>query len=246
MSDYKQIVLAKGREGTFFRRHPWIFSGAIRHKDTNLEDGEIVEVLSFDKHFLGIGHYQDASIAIRIISFEPTSIDADFWYAKIKKAYDYRRDVGITTLEHTNAYRLVFGEADELPGLVIDFYNNNAVVQCHAIGMHKNIRDIAEALKKVYEGRLESIYDKSVESLPKEYASKQANGFLFGSNENTIIEEYGNQFRIDWVKGQKAAGTLQQRPQGTEHLLLHRRIFHLRRSGRRKPRTFGGRIENSC
>jgi 23S rRNA (cytosine1962-C5)-methyltransferase len=230
MPDYKQIVLAKGREGTFFRKHPWIFSGAIKQKDADLKDGEIVEVLSYDKMFLGIGHYTDASIAIRIISFEPLTIDADFWYNKIKKAYDYRADIGITTLEATNAYRLVFGEADELPGLVIDFYNNNAVIQCHAIGMHRSIKDIAEALKKIYGAKLESIYDKSMESLPKEYASNHSNGALFGTNENTLIEEYGNKFRIDWVRGQKTGFFIDQRE--------NRRLLAQYSKGRKVLNTF--------
>ena len=203
MTQYKQIILAKGREQSFFRKHPWIFSGAIKQKDANLHDGEIVEVLSSEKIFLGIGHYQDGSIAIRVISYEYTEINADFWYKKIEKAYNYRKAIGLVDQPDMNAYRLVFGEADEMPGLVIDYYNNNLVIQCHAIGMHLSIKDIVEALKKIYGSKLETIYDKSVESLPATYASQIKNGFLFGSNENTIIQEYGNKFQIDWVRGQK-------------------------------------------
>ena len=144
MTNYRQIILAKGREQSFFRKHPWIFSGAIKQKDADLQDGEIVEVLSADRKFLGIGHYQDGSIAIRVISYGQENINTDFWFNKIKKAYDYRKAIGLIDNDDTNAYRLVFGEADEMPGLVIDFYNNNLVIQCHAIGMHRSINDVAE------------------------------------------------------------------------------------------------------
>ncbi|MDP2386287.1 MAG: class I SAM-dependent rRNA methyltransferase [Bacteroidota bacterium] len=219
MTQYKQIILAKGREQSFFRKHPWIFSGAIKQKDANLHDGEIVEVLSSEKVFLGIGHYQDGSIAIRVLSYEYTDINTDFWFTKISKAYNYRKAIGLIDQPDMNAYRLVFGEADEMPGLVIDYYNNNLVIQCHAIGMHLSIKDIVEALKKIYGSKLETIYDKSVESLPATYASQIKNGFLFGSNENTIIQEYGNKFQIDWVRGQKTGFFIDQRE--NRKLLAH-------------------------
>jgi 23S rRNA (cytosine1962-C5)-methyltransferase len=219
MTKYRQIILAKGKEQTFFRKHPWIFSGAIKQKDANLSDGEIVEVLSYEHKFLGIGHYQDGSISIRVISYEPAEINTDFWLSKLQKAYNYRKSIGLVDQADMNAYRLVFGEADEMPGLVIDFYNNNLVIQCHAIGMHLSIKEIAEGLKSIYGDTLETIYDKSVESLPATYASTIKNGFIYGSNESTTIQEYGNKFLIDWVKGQKTGFFIDQRE--SRKLLAH-------------------------
>ncbi len=133
MTNYKQIILNKGKEFSALRKHPWIFSGAIRQKDNGIVDGTIVEVFSAERRFLGVGHFQDGSISVRLVSNEPTNVDEDFYYTKIKKAFDYRKQIGVSTLPNTNVYRLVFGESDGLPGLIIDYYNNNAVIQCHSI-----------------------------------------------------------------------------------------------------------------
>ena len=211
MTNYKQIILNKGKEFSALRKHPWIFSGAIRQKDDGIVDGTIVEVFSADRKFLGVGHFQDGSISVRLVSNEPTNVDEGFYYTKIKKAFDYRKQIGVSTLPNTNVYRLVFGESDGLPGLIIDYYNNNAVIQCHSIGMHMQIDLIAKAIQKVYNGKIETIYDKSAETLPANYSSQIKNGPIVGTNTSVIVEEYGNKFSIDWVKGQKTGFFIDQR-----------------------------------
>lgn len=211
MAHYKQIILNKGKEFSALRKHPWIFSGAIRQKDDGIVDGTIVEVFSSDRKFLGVGHFQDGSISVRLVSNEQVSVDENFYFNKIKKAFDYRKQIGVSTLPNTNVYRLVFGESDGLPGLIIDYYNNNAVIQCHSIGMHMQIQLIAKAIQKVYDGKIETIYDKSAETLPANYASQIKNGPVFGTNTSVVVEEYGNKFSIDWVKGQKTGFFIDQR-----------------------------------
>lgn len=206
-----KIILHKGKEISFLRFHPWIFSGAIKVIEGTANDGDLVEVYTAGKKFAGIGYYQQGSIAIRIVSFEQQPVDSSFWRKKIQKAYDYRKFLGLTNDPETNVYRLVFGEGDGLPGLVIDHYNGNLVIQCHGIGMHKNITQIAEALNEVYGNSTETIYDKSKETLPKNYAATVENAFILGNSGNTIIKEYGNQFYVDWEKGQKTGFFIDQR-----------------------------------
>ncbi|HWY37619.1 MAG TPA: class I SAM-dependent rRNA methyltransferase [Bacteroidia bacterium] len=206
-----KIHLHKGKEISFLRFHPWIFSGAIKTIEGKPADGDLVEVYTADKKFAGIGYYQPGSIAIRIISFEQLNIDEAFWKNKIQKAFDYRKFLGLAGSKETNVYRLVFGEGDGLPGLIIDHYNGHLVIQCHGIGMHRNIEHIAFALKEVYDSSLQTIYDKSKETLPKNYASVVENRFISGSAGNTLVKENGHQFYIDWEKGQKTGFFIDQR-----------------------------------
>ncbi|MBC7863715.1 MAG: class I SAM-dependent rRNA methyltransferase [Bacteroidia bacterium] len=207
----KKINLHNGKELPLHRKHPWVFSGAIKSMEGEIEDGEIVSVFAANKKFLGIGHYQKSSISVRVFSFTEVEIDEQFWFDKIKKAFDYRVTIGVANSKSTNAYRLVFGESDGLPGLIIDFYDGNAVFQAHSIGMHLIRNEITDALKKVYGKNLKTVYDKSKESLPGEYGSGMKNGFLFGENENCVITENGNKFLVDWVNGQKTGFFLDQR-----------------------------------
>ena len=207
----KKIILQNGKEAPVLRKHPWIFSGAIKVKDFDLKDGEVVSVYAVDKRFLGIGHFQESSIAVRIFSFEEKEIDQNFWSKKIKDAYDYRKQIGLAENEITNCYRLVFGESDGLPGLIIDFYNGHVVFQAHSIGMHLERNNIAEALKIVFESKLKTIYDKSKESLPTNYGTNIENGFLFGDTGSTTVTENGKQFLVDWEHGQKTGFFIDQR-----------------------------------
>jgi 23S rRNA (cytosine1962-C5)-methyltransferase len=206
-----KIVLNKGKEQPVLRHHPWVFSGAIKSIEGEPAEGDVVSVFSSDKKFLGIGHYQKSSIAVRIFSFAEQSIDADFWIAKIDKAYRFRKQVGVGGNEKTNAFRLVFAESDGLPGLIVDYYNGHAVFQAHSIGMHREREIITGALKKVLGNSLQTVYDKSKESLPTQYGAGMANGFLFGDAGNTIITENGNKFYVDWITGQKTGFFLDQR-----------------------------------
>lgn len=209
--EQKKIILHKGKEISLLRFHPWVFSGAIKVKEGIIKDGDITEVYAADGKYLGTGHYTDASIAVRILTFEQDKIDQNFWNNKIAKAYNYRKFLGLADNANTNVYRLVFGEGDGLPGLIIDCYNGHAVVQCHGVGMHRNIENIAVALKEVYAGQLQTIYDKSKESLPKNYASGVENRYLLGNNPNCVVSENGHRFLVDWEKGQKTGFFIDQR-----------------------------------
>ncbi|MGZ3884735.1 MAG: class I SAM-dependent rRNA methyltransferase [Bacteroidia bacterium] len=209
---YEKIILHKGKEISLQRRHPWVFSGAIKIKEANLKDGDIVEVYSSQNQFLGTGHFQNSSISVRIISFEQTEINDRFWHEKISAAYNYRLQLHILN-ESTNACRLVFGEGDGLPGLIIDYYNGHVVFQAHSIGMHLNREAIVKALHATLGQQLKSVYDKSSDALPKQYGESVKNGYLFGAAEEQkiIVKENNNKFMIDWEGGQKTGFFVDQR-----------------------------------
>jgi 23S rRNA (cytosine1962-C5)-methyltransferase len=206
-----EIVLNKGKEISLLRFHPWVFSGAIKIKPAGLQDGDVVEVYSHDKKYIGAGHYSDASIAVRMLTFEKENIDASFWKNRIEKAYQYRLFLGLANNKNTNVYRLVFGEGDGLPGLIIDHYNGHLVIQCHSVGMHRSVELIADAVKAVYGSSAHTIYDKSKETLPKNYAANIENKFLLGDQGSTIVTENGHSFLVDWEKGQKTGFFVDQR-----------------------------------
>ncbi|NVJ85429.1 MAG: class I SAM-dependent rRNA methyltransferase [Algoriphagus sp.] len=207
---YPKIILKKGKEISLKRRHHWVFSGAIAQMPPSLENGQLVSVFSSQGAFLGIGHFSSGSIMVRIISFEERSIDQEFWNEKISNAFSLREKLGLTHDSDTNVYRLVHGEGDLLPGLIIDFYNGTAVIQCHQIGMHQHIAEISEALKTVYGDKLSAVYDKSSETLPKNYGIIE-NQWIFGSPLTDLVQEYGATYRIDWEKGQKTGFFIDQR-----------------------------------
>lgn len=208
--NYPKIILQKGKEISLYRRHHWVFSGAIAKADPNLETGDLVTVFSSKNEFLGIGYFAQGSIMVRIISFTEQEINQEFWTSRIQSAYDLRRNLGLTDQEETNVYRLVHGEGDLVPGLVIDFYNGTAVIQAHQIGIHRHIEQIAEALRQVYGKGLKGIYDKSAETLPKNYEGS-TNDWIWGKAETDLVKEYGASYRIDWEKGQKTGFFIDQR-----------------------------------
>lgn len=207
--DYKKIVLHNGKEHSLLRKHPWVFSGAIKIKD-ELAEGEAVEVYAADRRFLGIGHYQNSSISVRLVSFTKVELNDEFWFQKINNAYQYRQQLNILN-PTTNVCRLVFGEGDGLPGLILDYYNGHVVFQAHSIAMHMNRENIVKALKKTFGDGLKSVYDKSSESLPKNYASGLKNDYLFGKGERVEVIENNCKFLIDWEKGQKTGFFVDQR-----------------------------------
>ena len=205
------IRLKKGKENSLQRKHPWIFSGAIEPVDERINDGDLIELNDSQGNFLGFGFYQLGSISIKIISFEKKEINTDFFTDKIQNCLNFRKSIFLYPNEHTNVFRLVFGESDGLPGLIIDYYNGNCILQCHSVGMHKNIDKITEALKIIFKDNLVSVYDKSKESLPLSYSEKISNKLLFGSGTSTIVSENGHKFYIDWEKGQKTGFFIDQR-----------------------------------
>ena len=216
---YKTVILKKGKESSILRFHPWIFSGAIERVDDGVEEGDIVRVVGHDRKFLAVGHYQIGSIAVRILSFDDITIDADFWRTRLKKAYEVRQSIGVirngsselTTPEVNTTYRLVHGEGDNLPGLIIDIYGDTAVMQAHSVGMHVCRQAVAEALVDVMGDNLHAIYYKSETTLPFKANLGQENGFIYGSTENNIAIENGLKFHIDWLKGQKTGFFVDQR-----------------------------------
>ncbi len=208
---YPQIILHKGKEISFQRQHPWVFSGAIAKKDNHLNDGDLVEVFSSKLDYLATGYYANGSIAVRIISFKQQTIDHQFWHEKISKAYQYRLLLNLIN-ENTNVMRLFFGEGDGVPGLIIDYYNGHVVLQAHTYGVYLHKDMIVEALKSALGNQLKSIYDKSAESLSKHFSGTVQNGFLFGhASGDILVKEYGHVFKIDFVNGQKTGFFIDQR-----------------------------------
>ncbi len=208
---YKKVFLKPGKEESLKRFHPWIFSGAISKYEQEPEEGEVVEVYTSSKEYIATGHFQIGSIAVRVLSFVPCEINRDFWKEKLAIAYDVRKCIGVACNPNNNTYRLVHGEGDNLPGLVIDIYGKTAVMQAHSPGMHYSRNDLASALAEVMDGVIENIYYKSETTLPYKAGLGQENGFIFGgSNENVAIEN-GLKFHVDWLKGQKTGFFVDQR-----------------------------------
>ena len=205
------ITLRHGKEQSAKRLHPWIFSGAIAKMSGTPDEGDLVKVYSADGEFLAIGHYQKSSIAVRILSFNDIAIDQNFCNERIASAYNYRKQLGLVNNSETNCYRLVHGEGDNLSGLVIDYYNGTAVVQCHSVGMFKNLDCIANALQQAMGEQLTAIYNKSESTLPFKAGIENNDGLLWGEIKTENALEYGNSFFIDWIQGQKTGFFIDQR-----------------------------------
>ena len=205
------ILLKSGKEKSVFRYHPWIFSGAIAKTEGTLQEGDIVKVYSADRQFLAIGHYQIGSIAVRILSFEDTVIDHNFWRTRITEAYRKRRSLGLTDSQTNNVYRLIHGAGDNLPGLVVDIYANVAVTQFHSVGMYLERENIAKAIVEVLGNQITAIYDKSESTLPFKAAIEPKNGYLYGQAKSFIALENGLKFNVDWLEGQKTGFFIDQR-----------------------------------
>lgn len=208
---YKQIFLKRGKEESLKRFHPWIFSGAIHHMDEGIEEGETVRVITAAGEFIAIGHYQIGSIAVRVLSFEDIEINTDFWCERLQSALDVRIGVGIADSPTNNTYRLVHGEGDYLPGLVIDCYGSTAVMQAHSVGMHVCRNEICQALVRVMGDRIANVYYKSETTLPYKADLHQENGFLVGGDASNVAMENGLKFHIDWLRGQKTGFFVDQR-----------------------------------
>lgn len=216
-----KVILKKGKGESLKRFHPWVFSGAVNRIEGCPSEGNIVDVYSFEGDFLGRGHYQKGSITVRILSFEKRAIDDVFWYEMLRKAYDMRNTLGLITPD-TNSYRLVHGEGDNLPGLVIDIYDNVAVLQAHSAGMYVQRNKIAQALLRIYGEQLKAVYNKSEGTAPFKAGLDLADGYLYiGESDavlsdilekgETVAMENGNKFYVNWIEGQKTGFFLDQR-----------------------------------
>lgn len=206
-----KIYLKPKKEESLLRFHPWVFSGAIQGMERKPEEGDLVEVYSSDNRFLAIGHYQIGSIAVRVLSFEKRPIDHQFWVDRIRSAYQLRCILGLANTPNNNTFRLIHGEGDALPGLVIDMYANTAVMQAHSVGMHKCRMEIAAVLKEVVGDALQNIYYKSETTLPYKADLNSENGYLLGQDVDDIALENGLKFYVDWQKGQKTGFFVDQR-----------------------------------
>lgn len=208
---YKKVFLKSGKEESLKRYHPWIFSGAIHHIEGEPEEGETVKVYTSNKEFIAVGHFQVGSIAVRVLSFCDELIDYDFWKRKLEIAYNVRKSIGVAGKPQNNTYRLVHGEGDNLPGLVIDVYARTAVMQAHSVGMHVCRMQIAEALAEVMHGVIDNIYYKSETTLPYKAELEAENGFIKGGSTDNVALENGLKFHVDWLKGQKTGFFVDQR-----------------------------------
>lgn len=208
---YKSIYLKRGKEESLLRFHPWVFSGAIHHADDGIQEGETVRVIASTGDFIAVGHYQVGSIAVRVLSFSDITIDQSFWRERLAAAITMRCHIGIADNPENNTYRLVHGEGDWLPGLVIDCYGSTAVMQAHSVGMHLNRMDICQALTDVMGGRIQQVYYKSETTLPYKAHLEEEDGFIYGHTDDDIAVENGLKFHVDWLRGQKTGFFVDQR-----------------------------------
>ncbi|MEZ4938722.1 MAG: class I SAM-dependent rRNA methyltransferase [Crocinitomicaceae bacterium] len=208
--DVKSIFLKPGKEKSVERFHPWIFSGALMKGNEDLKNGDLVQVKSADGKFLCIGHYQDlGSIAVRIISFEETTIDQDFWNKKFINAMEVRDNLNLLHA-YNNVFRLIHGEGDGLPGLIVDIYNDTAVIQCHSVGMLQSLEFIKNGILNAFDNDLKAIYNKSSDTISREINVKDSYIYKMGEPDKLVLE-YGHKFSVDWETGQKTGYFIDQR-----------------------------------
>ncbi|MEG2402045.1 MAG: class I SAM-dependent rRNA methyltransferase [Muribaculaceae bacterium] len=226
--EYKKIILKKGKEESLKRFHPWVFSGAIAKIDDGIEEGDLVTVYSNDHSLIGNGHYQIGSITVRMLDFSDSPIDCDFFYNRLISAYNMRKGLGLMR-DDNNSFRLVHGEGDFLPGLVVDIYDTTAVVQAHSPGMHFVRNEIAQALVKLPDATIKNVYYKSETTLPYKAQLDPQNEYLIGSFETNIAIENGLKFHVDWLKGQKTGFFVDQRENRSllEHYSANRKVLNM-------------------
>ncbi len=207
---YKKITLRRGKEESLKRFHPWVFSGAIAHADPEIEEGDLVSVFGSDGSHIGNGHFQVGSIMVRILAWGDTAIDASFYSERLQQAWRVRRALNLMR-DDNNSFRLVHGEGDFLPGLVVDVYSNTAVVQAHSPGMHFARKIIAQALVDLPDAVIKNVYYKSETTLPYKAHLDPENQYLIGSFDTDVAIENGLKFHVDWLRGQKTGFFVDQR-----------------------------------
>ena len=225
-----RVILKRGKEESLKRFHPWVFSGAIARIEGEPEEGEVVDVFTAQNEFIAKGHWQIGSIAVRVLSFKAEeAIDSEFWKRRLATAYAMRQSIGVAGRADNNTYRLIHGEGDNLPGLVIDIYARTAVMRAHSAGMHLVRKEIADALNEVMKGSIDNIYYKSETTLPFKADLFPENGFLQGGSHDNVAMEYGLKFHIDWLKGQKTGFFVDQRENRSllEHYAKGRSVLNM-------------------
>ena len=208
---YKNIYLKHRKEESLKRFHPWVFSGAIHHMDEGIAEGDTVRVITADGNCIAVGHYQLGTITVRVLSFDDIAIDHSFWQQRMQSALAMRESIGVANNPDNNTYRLIHGEGDNLPGLIIDCYGTTAVMQAHSVGMHVCREQICKALVEVMGDRIKNVYYKSETTLPFKAELGQENGFIYGHTDNNTAVENGLSFHVDWLKGQKTGFFVDQR-----------------------------------
>ena len=226
-----RVVLKSGKDQSLRRFHPWVFSGAIKKIDGPAREGEVVDLYDNKDEFLASGHYQQGSIAVRVISFEPVETDQQFWDRRIGNAWGLREKLGLIADPHTNVFRWINAEGDSMPGLIVDYYDGVAVIQAHSIGMHRNLDAIVESLKKSAGDRLHTIYYKSESTLPDKPGITGKSGFLMGNRQQGEVMENGFRFKVNWVEGQKTGFFIDQRE--------NRKLVEAYSAGRKVLNMFG-------
>ena len=223
------LFLRRGKSESLKRFHPWVFSGAIAGANGKLNEGDIVRIVSNENELMGYGHYQIGSIAVRMLTFKEEKIDHAFWVTRLSEALRLRKALQLTGRADNNIYRLVHGEGDRLPGLVIDVYGKTAVMQAHSVGMHMSREQIADALIEASEGLIEKVYYKSETTLPFKADLHQENGFLRGHDEGNVAVEKGLKVHIDWLRGQKTGFFVDQRENRSllEHYAKGRNVLNM-------------------
>ena len=223
------LFLRRGKSESLKRFHPWVFSGAIAGANGKLNEGDVVRIVSNENELMGYGHYQIGSIAVRMLTFKEEKIDHAFWVTRLSEALRLRKALQLTGRADNNIYRLVHGEGDRLPGLVIDVYGKTAVMQAHSVGMHVSREQIADALIEASEGLIENVYYKSETTLPFKADLHQENGFLRGHDEGNVAVENGLKFHIDWLRGQKTGFFVDQRENRSllEHYAKGRNVLNM-------------------
>lgn len=223
------LFLRRGKSESLKRFHPWVFSGAIAGANGKLNEGDVVRIVSNENELMGYGHYQIGSIAVRMLTFREENIDHAFWVTRLSEALRLRKALQLTGRADNNIYRLVHGEGDRLPGLVIDVYGKTAVMQAHSVGMHMSREQIADALIEASEGLIENVYYKSETTLPFKADLHQENGFLRGHDEGNVAVENGLKFHIDWLRGQKTGFFVDQRENRSllEHYAKGRNVLNM-------------------
>lgn len=208
---YKNIYLKHRKEESLKRFHPWVFSGAIHHMDEGIAEGDTVRVITADGNCIAVGHYQLGTITVRVLSFDDIAIDDSFWQQRMQSALAMRESIGVANNPDNNTYRLIHGEGDNLPGLIIDCYGTTAVMQAHSVGMHVCREQICKALIEVMGDRIKNVYYKSETTLPFKAELGQENGFIYGHTDNNTAVENSLSFHVDWLKGQKTGFFVDQR-----------------------------------
>lgn len=207
-----KIRLKPGKDKSIARKHPWVFSGAIKEIEGNVHEGDFVEIIANKGRHLGYGHFQNGSIMVRVLLFADEELSDNLYEDRIRSAYNLRQALGLTNNKQTNIFRLIHAEGDFLPGLIIDHYNGHIVIQCHSIGMYLDVEKIKSALLTVIGDDVKSIYLKCSGTLPKTYEDYTGDRFLHNEVETPQIAlEYDNKFAINWVTGQKTGFFIDQR-----------------------------------